>query len=145
MRIYVSQIYIEVGVEYPFSHHFQRYLSEELTRWVTPSESFVNDYGEDYDVIFNVSAKAGITQPQIMGPTIFAKDKDVEFTIFLPFEKSEARGQKAYRRVLRQLVYQVVEVLRRLDMDVSRLSEEIDRIVDRIVGDPRMIVPRGVV
>jgi len=142
MRIYVSQIYIEVGVEYPFSHHFQIYISEELTRRVAASERFVSEYAEDFDLIFRVSAKAGIAQPEVRGPTVFAKDRDVEFTIFLTFDKTEAPGEQKYRRVLRQLVDQIIEVLRGLDMDVSRLSQESNRIVERIVGDPKMIVQR---
>jgi len=140
MKIFVSQIYVEVGVSYPFSHRFQKYLSEELSKRISASDTFVREYAEDFDVVFNVSAKADIMQPEIKGPTVFRKDKDVEFTVFLPFDKQEPHGQDAYRRVLRQLIHRVVDVLKTLEMDVSQLSRDSDEIVEGIVTDPTMIV-----
>ena len=37
--------------------------------------------------MFRISAKQGIPTSEIRGPTIFKKDKSVEFTIFLPFDE----------------------------------------------------------
>ena len=50
MNVYVSQIYIQAGVNFPFSHHFQLHLSQELTKRVEPSALFINTYGEDSDL-----------------------------------------------------------------------------------------------
>lgn len=139
MNIYVSQIYIEVGVNYPFSHLFQIHLGKELTKRITPSDAFVNLYGEDFDLIFRMSAKADLKQPEIKEPTVFKKDKDVEISIFLTFDKPESKGPDLYRRVLSQFIDQVVIVLMRLEIDAVQLIHDSDKIVEIIVTDPKMI------
>ena len=64
MRISVGQIYIEPGATYPFSYHFQAWLGGELTKRVTPSVKFINDYAADFDLIFRVSAKSALKEPR---------------------------------------------------------------------------------
>ena len=86
MNVFFSQIYIEPGVDFPFSYHFQRRLSEQVTSLVMPSARFLAKYGDDYKLIFNVSAKQVIQVNEIRGPTVFKKTKDVEYTAFLPFD-----------------------------------------------------------
>ena len=139
MKIFVSQIYTEPRVSYPFSHHFQKFLSEELTSRVVPSDTFAQKYGRHFHLVFNVSAKADIIQPESKGPTVFKKDKDVEFTIFLTYNKRHSRGEEMYRAVLRQLLDEVVDVLKSLQIDVSQVIRDRDNIVERIVADPKMI------
>ena len=88
MSIYVSQIYPEAGVSYPFNHRFQKYLSDLVSAKVGTSKKFADLYGPEYDLIFRMSAKEGLAKPEIKGPTVFKRDKDVEYTVFLPFDRS---------------------------------------------------------
>ncbi len=73
MKIYIGQIYIEPGVSYPFTHHFQGYLSDLASLDVTGAERFCSEYGDDYDIVFNVSAKAALQSAEIRGPTVFKR------------------------------------------------------------------------
>jgi len=43
MRVYVGQIYIQPGINYPFSHIFQKWIGEELTKLIKPSEIFLKN------------------------------------------------------------------------------------------------------
>src|SRR5580704_1479285 len=86
MKVYFSQIYIKPGVSFPFSHHFQVHLSNVITDLVVPSPSFVEKYGDDFDIVFRISAKREIRDNEIKGPTVFNKEKDIEYTVFLPFD-----------------------------------------------------------
>src|SRR5438128_660345 len=86
MKVHFGQIYIEPGVEFPFSHLFQRYLAKEVTALVVPSGKFIEKYGSDFELMFRISAKNGIQDNEIRGPTVFRKAKDVEYTVFLPFD-----------------------------------------------------------
>ncbi len=138
MNVYVSQMYVEVGAVYPFSVHFQRYLGEELSKRVPSSDAFVSRYGIDFDLIFRMSAKSNISVAEIKGPTIFKKDKDIEFTIFLPFNKEGPLRPGVYRRALVQLMGQIAEVLIRLGLDVSQLTQDSDAIIDSILDNPKM-------
>src|SRR5947207_12558625 len=98
MKIFVGQIYIEPGASYPFSHQFQTWLGEELTNRVQPSQQFLRAYPDGFDLIFRVSAKSKINKPEIKGPTVFKRGKDVEFTVFLPHDGREPSDPTGYRQ-----------------------------------------------
>ena len=142
MKIFVGQIYIEPGVAYPFSHHFQIWISEELTKRIRPSTKFINAYSDDYNLIFNLSAKSKILEPEIKGPTVFKDDKDVEFTIFLPYEIFELPEKDEYEQPLILLFSCIVQVLQSLGMDVSRLERDAASLIKQARSDPSMIAVR---
>lgn len=144
MKVAVSQVYIEVGVYYPFSYRFQVYISDELSKLVSPSAAYVERYGADYDLIINMSAKSGLTSAEVKGPTVFRKTKDVEYTVFLPFDRQERCDRASFRRALRELLGQITLILVRLEVDVSQLIRRSEAIVDRIVDDERMFEDRDV-
>jgi hypothetical protein len=139
MRVYVTQIYIEAGVYYPFSHHFQNFISDELTKRLTPSDAFISKYAEDFNLIFNMSAKAKIPTAEIKGPTVFRKDKDVEYTIFLPFNIHDVQSSEVYRQTLRLLISSISSVLIDLEIDASQLLRDSEDIVERILSNPKTI------
>lgn len=139
MSIYVSQIYPEAGVSYPFSHRFQKYLSELVNSEVGVSQKFVDQYGPDYDLIFRMSAKEGLAAPEIKGPTVFKRDKDVEYTVFLPFDRTAKLETSTLWRAVEMLLASMIEVLDRLGMSTTRLSHNSSAIVSQILGDGRMI------
>ena len=86
MKVHFRQIYIEPGVTFPFSCDLQRRLAREVSALVEPSAKFLKKYGDDFELTFNVSAKSGIDANEIRGPSVFRRAKDVEYTIFLPFD-----------------------------------------------------------
>jgi len=86
MKVWFGQVYIEPGVNFPFSHHFQRRLSQEVTALTKPSREFIKKHGEDFELMFNVSAKQALQDNEIRGPAVFRKTKDLEYTVFLPFD-----------------------------------------------------------
>ena len=138
MKIFVAQFYVEVGCDYSLSNHFHHRISDELTRRVVPSAAFVNKYAEDFKLMFRMSAKSGLVEPEVRGPMVFKKDKDVEYSIFLPFDLDRPLGPSVYRHALKQLLGQIIIVLTSLQMDVSQLSQSVDEIIERIVADPKM-------
>ena len=139
MKIFVAQFYLEAGANYPFSHHFQIYLSNELTRLTIPYEKFITNYAEDFNLIFRISAKSEITESDIKGPAVYKRDKDVEFTIFLPFDKQASQSKRLYRQVLKELICQIVNVLESLEIDVTQILQNSDEIIETIVTTPKMI------
>jgi hypothetical protein len=139
MSIYVSQIYPEAGVSYPFNHRFQKYLSDLVSAKVGTSKKFADLYGPEYDLIFRMSAKEGLAKPEIKGPTVFKRDKDVEYTVFLPFDRSVEMDAKTLSQALDFLLTSMIEILKELEMTTTGLSAELSAIVDRILGDAKMI------
>ena len=138
MRTHIAQFYLEAGAAYAFSYRFQRFLSQELAQRVRPSEMFIREYGEDCDLMFRVSAKSSLTAPEVKGPTVFRADKDVEYSIFLPFDKERALDEQRYREVLTLLLQEIAGVLKTLGMEVKELAQDASDIIDRIVKNPMM-------
>ena len=137
MKIHFGQISIEPGVTFPFSLLFQRRLSDEVTALVAPSATFSQRYGDDWALIFRVSAKRIIGENEIRGPSVFRKSKDVEFTIFLPFdaiqhEESVARSAVAF------LLRGVCSVLGSLGFNTSEIQARQSSLVESISSDPAM-------
>ncbi len=137
MRIYFGQIYIEPGVSFPFSHLFQHRLSEEFTALTVPSPLFVKKYGQDWDLMFRISAKAAIRDTEIRGPSAFRKDKDVEYSIFLPFTIIRA-AEDPQRTAVESLFGAVLSVLAKLGFSTERLEARRPALIESICSDPAM-------
>jgi len=137
MRVYFGQIYIQQGAEFPFSCDFQRYISQEVTTLVKPSPKFVSKYGEDWHLVFNVSAKHVLEENELRGPAVFKKTKDVEFTIFLPYSVI-MREPHPPTAALNWIFAGVYEVLDRLEIDMSQVRLRQSKIIEHILSDPAM-------
>lgn len=138
MRVHFGQIYIESGVAFPFSHAFQRRMSDEVSSLVDPSPLFVKKYGADYDLIFRISAKAAIRETEIRGPSVFRKNKDVEYSIFLPFTVIRDSGD-VIRAAMGYIFDAVLSVLTMHGFSTERLEAHRLALIDVICADPRMI------
>ncbi|HAB15340.1 MAG TPA: hypothetical protein DCE44_02705 [Verrucomicrobiales bacterium] len=140
MKVHFGQVYIEPGVALPFSHHFQRRLSEEITALVTSSTKFTQRYGEDWELMFRISAKRTICDNEIRGPSVFKNDKDVEFTIFLPFDAIQ-REASVSRSAIGFLLCGVCAVLDSLGFDTSEIQARLSSLAESISSDPTMFEP----
>jgi hypothetical protein len=120
MLVHFGQIYIEADARFPFSHHFQHRISEVVSKLVKPSATFTRKYGADFNLTFNVSAKRGLQDNEIRGPAVFKKTKDVENTIFLPFDVI-TRHSDAPRHALRFLLKGACDVFDMLEIDKAKV------------------------
>lgn len=139
MNVYFGQVYVEAGVEFGFSHHFQEFLSDQVTKLVTTSTSYVNRFGGEYELMFNISAKEGTSDNQIVGPTVFKRTKDVEYTIYLPFD-TITRSTHPAKCALNFLISGVCDVFTSLDIDTTRIIENKESLIAAICADNRMFV-----
>jgi len=85
MKVSVGQIYVQAGVNFPFSHMMQRWLGEELTLLIDSYSEFAEKFGPDFNMMIRISADSKISDNVIKGPTIFKKNRSVEYTVFLPY------------------------------------------------------------
>ncbi len=137
MRIHFGQVYIEPGVDFPFSHHFQRRLAQEVSALVEPSRMFLQRYGNDFKMVFNISAKQAIVENELRGPTVFKKTKSVEYTIFLPFDVI-TQCSDVPRAALKFLLNGTCAVLETMSICTDKIVEMQDLLIDQICSDPAM-------
>jgi hypothetical protein len=125
MNVYVSQAYIETGSAYPFSHHFQRFISREITARVSPSEYLTKKFGEEYNIKFRMSAKSAIPEVEVRGPTVF--------------RDSQGDSTEACYRALEELLCAIINTLSMLQFDVSRLADEYKSLITHVMSEPKML------
>jgi hypothetical protein len=138
MRVHIGQIYIEPGVMFPFTHVFQKHLSELLTSHI-PKEAFVIRFGDGYDLIFNVSAKKDLVITEIKGPAVFKRYKTVEYTVFLPGRVDALHDKDSLAGVICLLLSAIQEVLGDLGMPANLAAVEVSAMAREIVENPAMI------
>jgi len=108
-------------------------MSDWATNATTPSEAFKERFGEEWDLGFNVSAKQGIGHTEIRGPQRFKKDKEVEFTMFLPYDVVQLQ-QEPLRAAMVLTVEATIQVLQRLQIDTGRISADADRFIEHLMA-----------
>jgi hypothetical protein len=135
MKIYLSQIYIEVGIAYCFNTLFQKKISLFLTEATDESKLFVHKYGRDFKLIFRMSAKAGISDTEVCGPAVFRKDKDVEYTIFIPYDFTGPDSFEARRKALKLLFSSILVIFKDLDIDTKKVEAGAEQFIEDVVND----------
>src|SRR5437016_569253 len=138
MNVTFSQIYVEPGVEFPFSFEFQHYLSKEISALVVPSAKFTNKCGGDFELSFNISAKTALQDNEIRGPAVYRKTKTIEYTVFLPFD-TITRGGSVLRSAVEFLLKGICSVLDGLFIDKTGILKRQDSLIERICTDPNMV------
>ncbi len=138
MKVYVLQCYI--GWSFSFSHLFQHYVHHALTSCVTASRAFAKKYGDDFELIFNFSAKPDLADSEIRGPAIYRKDRQVEYTIFVPYKnKAYARTLAGHRDALESLFQAIVRVLQKYDIDATVIENQSVSWIQHVLASPEMI------
>lgn len=138
MRVSVGQIYIKAGVGFPFSVGMQRWLGGELSDLASDATAFAGRYGGDFSLMIRVSAETGIFENQIKGPTVFKKDKDVEYTVFLPYQAIMV-GAESRRLAAQFLIDGVREVFRQAGIDTEKLDACVENLVDQLSSGEGMV------
>ncbi|WP_172918560.1 hypothetical protein [Capnocytophaga canis] len=137
MKVIFSQIYIQVGVNFNFSHQFQTFLSSRISELLCVSKKFIKLHDEDYTIVIRISAKKELTTNEIKGATIYKKDKDVEFTIFLPYTPIMQTSEPS-KSALEYLFEGVYDILQKYEIDILKLKAEQKKIIDKIMSSPEM-------
>lgn len=138
MNVYVGQIYIEPGVKFPFSIAFQQRISAQLTELVDGWGKNTAHYSDDFDLIFRLSSKSDIEEVEIRGPTIFKRDKSVEYSIFIPFKLLGNSKLRDYYNIIICLIDSIRSVFFKLGIDDKNLQNKSLKIAGDIVNDPEM-------
>ena len=140
MNIYVSQVYPAAGVMFPFSHVFQKYMSQRLSSMASISPVLSGKYGEAVNVVFNMSAKRDISEPQVVGPAFFRRTGDLEYTIFLPCGPLP-HSKESLRRAVEALIQSIVSVFDAFSIDSSDITSHSNEMIRAVMANPDMFIP----
>jgi hypothetical protein len=138
VKVWFAQVYVEPGVSFPFSHLWQGRLSKSVSALAKPSPAFTKKFGKDFELKFWVSAKKTTRGNEIRGPGVYKKTKDVEYTVFLPFDVI-MRDRDPPRSAMVFLLQGVCEVFERLEMETAKLTEKQDSLIQGICSDASML------
>ena len=142
MKIFVGQIYIKAGVAFPFSLRFQKWLGDALSERVAVSPEFSSEFGTGYGLGLRISAKDDIEQPEIKGPTVFKRDKTVEFTIFLPHRANDCYDPAVASPLVNQVLQSVVIVLNQIGLNAATVLRDVDYLRSEFLSVPGLLDAR---
>jgi hypothetical protein len=86
---------------------------------------------------FKISAKKNLQENDVRGPGVYKKTKDVEYTVFLPFDVIAGHPDVS-RHALRYLLSGVRAVFERLEIDAAKVAEKQEFLIEGICSDPTM-------
>lgn len=145
MNVSVGQVYVEAGVSFPFSHSMQAWVSRKLSSAAKSSAKFEKKYGTGFSLMVNLSAKRHLSENRIVGPAVFKKSKDVEFTLFLPFDVIVA-AEDGCRAAGEYLLNGICAIFQKAGIDPEGLEKNRASIIEHLCSDPKMLTepwPRG--
>lgn len=142
MKIFFGQIYVRPEITFPFSIPFQVWLSEAVSERVEISPAFIKRFGANYKLGFRISAKAEIDYSEIKGPTVFKRDKDVEFTIFLPHRPKDYHDPAVAWSIVEQLLEASVQVLKQVGLDSAKVVADFPQLQKEFMRTPGLIKTR---
>lgn len=138
MKVWVGQVYIKPGVNFPFSQRMQGWLSEELSAVSGDGTEFRRKYGDDFELMVRISADTGMAENRVKGPTVFKKTRDVEYVLFLPFD-AIVRSLEGCRTAAELLVDGVRAIFQEVGIGVAPLDEKKALIVEHLCSEPTML------
>jgi len=143
MKIFVGQIYITPGVKFPFSLRFQKWFGDALSERTEVSERFCQEFGTNFILGFRISAKEGISKAEIKGPTVFKRDKSVEFTIFLPHTPKDYHKPEEALCVFQNLLQSTVLILEQFEVDTLKILRDVTLLESEFLNTPGLLeVPK---
>ncbi len=74
---------------------------------------------------------------EIKGPSVYRKDKDIEFTIFLPYTPIMQK-EDPNKNALIHLLQGVCEALEKYEIDTSNIKNKQKEIISEIMASPEM-------
>ena len=139
MKVSVGQIYIQAGVDFPFSFDMQSWISKELSALASPGPAFLKSYGKGFELIIRLSAKTELGENEIKGPTVFKKDKDVEYTLFLPYDRIRDAGAGSRQLAAEKFVDGVTAVFAKAGIEAPELSKRRATLIKKLATDDEML------
>ena len=137
MHIAVSQVYVSPDASFSFSWRFQVCIAKRLTQLIKCSDLFATRYSRRYTLGFYFSAKRGLRDNEIHGPSVSKRYKCVEYTIFVPFDLAQ-ESQCPNETALAYFIDGVVSVLDSLEIVTDELRSIRGSLVKELCGDKEM-------
>jgi hypothetical protein len=139
MKLGFRQIYIRPGASLPFSHHMQHLLRDQLSAAEGDAEEFVRRHGQDFKLVTNISAEVGTKENQIKGPTMFKRTRDVEYSLFLPYDAIAGASAMGRHVAAEFLLDGIRSIFQQAGVGVTHLDEKRGLLIERICSDPSML------
>jgi hypothetical protein len=138
MNVYVAQSYFKPGAKFPFSHRMQVWMSKELSSLAKHCTEFERKYGAAYELTIQLSADRQTRDNEIRGPAVYKKTKDVEYTLFLPYDVIiESEG--GCRSALGYFLNGISRIFELTGIEPAMLDERRGSIITHICSDPTML------
>ena len=138
MNVYVGQIYIEAGVNFPYSYLWQIWLSDQMSLLTMASAEFVARYGADFKLGIRISARKQLAENEIKGPTVFRKYRNVEYTLFLPYDVI-IEAEDGCRVAMEFILKGIQDIFAKANIEAEEFGAKKAFIIDHVCSDATML------
>lgn len=138
MKVWIGQIYVKPGVEFPFSHHMQGFLSDQLSALASDAAGFKARFGAGFQLMIRISADTKISDNRLKGPAVYKKDRQVEYAVFLPYDVI-SRAPVPLQAAAEFMLSGIEKVFEELGISAPKLEKKKPAIIKRLTTDPKMV------
>ena len=143
LLISFSQIYLEPGAAYGFSHRLISELRKRISRKSLPSEKFHMKYPGAERLDFSLSASSKIKEGHVRGTEYHRSSKEVECALTLTFSANDRSWKRRSATGIKNLVSCVATVFANFELEVPA-SWNKSEILEFYLQDPeRCVDPYG--
>ena len=136
MRIEFTQIYSEPGVSFNLPGPLLGAISDNLDGLEKNIEDLAAKFeGEDFELVFIISASRKLKALEIKGPNIRRKAHEVEFSLFIPW-RAMANFAEKVEYILPKIAEGVCEVFGRYGVGTSGVHAAIQKVLQRAKQSP---------
>jgi hypothetical protein len=116
-----TQIFLEPGSVYQFSHHFLRVLDLRLAGTVCASQAMFNQFPGLRDICFLITAAKRVPKRNVWLERHFPRRHQTEFWVVLPFSWTRRSKLERHQRVVSCLVNTVATLFEEYGVDTTEL------------------------
>ena len=140
MKISINQFFTTPGYSYPFTGIFVYWVECSVNQRIQPSEAFIKIYGKDYGICFSVDAKPNIAKPEVHGPILYRRGKEVRLTILLPHPGGPESQKPAENVGAMKLYFDGIAIaLRKIGIDPTRVLDDMPGLISDFKSRQKMI------
>ena len=137
MRIFITQVYVKPSFKFKLSQN----LVKQLSNRINEKNFFENDFKKKYrgfDIIIDISSlpESEISDLKIKGPTIFNKDKQIEYVLYIPYEKVMCDEDRLLS-ITRYIIHGIKSILKKHNM-LSYAIEDSEQFINNFISEIKL-------
>jgi len=134
MILIINSLFVEPNITFNVSDNIMAKINETFEGALKPSKTFIKNY-ENFDIGFTISTKKEVEYLYIQGPLIDKKEKEIYFTIWMPYEKIYL-SENYIEAYLDNLYEGIILGIKKYEIDTELINTKFLELKSEILDNP---------